>query len=338
MAEAENEVRSRRDLIAAALGGAGALALGALGRPGIAEGANGDAVKVGQAKSGSSLTTITSSSSGFKGKGTGAGSSGIIGKSTSATGFGVNGFNNTSGGTGVRGGAGTNGIGVYGIGPRGVVGESTGPGGFGVVAKNSSTTGTGNGLRALALAPGAEAIYAENSAPGGAGHAINAISSTDTVVKVENVSGSSVTNVGLLSKAINQGLWGIGKEGVYGETGFTAPSVSDATGVKGEANATNHFGGHFRNINTNGFALRVQGGLRLEGAGGVANIAAGASSVVVTPAIPFRSGSFVVATLQSTTAGTLAVARVAMGVSSFTIHLTGVAPAGGVSVGWIMAN
>ena len=168
------------------------------------------------------------------------------------------------------------------------MGESTGPGGFGVVAKSSSTTGTGNGLRALAFAPGAEAIYAENSAPGGAGHAINAIASTDMVVKVENVSGLTATNVGILSKAINQGVWGSGKEGVYGETGSTQPSVSDAVGVKGEANATNHFGGHFRNLNSNGFALKVQGGLRLDGAGGAAIIAAGASSVTVTPAIPFR--------------------------------------------------
>ncbi len=211
------------------------------------------------------------------------------------------------------GGSGSNGIGVYGIGPRGVVGESTGPGGFGVVAKSTATTGTGNGLRALAFAAGAEAIYAENSANGGAGHAINAISSTDMAVKIENVSGLTATNVGVFSKAINQGVWGIGKEGVYGETGATDPSVTNAVGVKGEANAVNHFGGHFRNFNNNGFALRVQGGLRLEGAGGMANIAAGASSVVVTPTIPFRSTSFVVATLQSSTAGTLAVARVAMG-------------------------
>jgi hypothetical protein len=338
VAVVDDEVRSRRDLIAMALGGAGALAIDALASPLGASAANGDAVKVGQAKSGSALTQITSSSSGFKGKSTGTGLSGLIGESTSGTGFGVNGFNNASGGTGVRGGGGTNGIGVYGIGPRGVVGESTGPGGFGVVAKSSSTTGTGNGLRALAFAGGAEAIYAENSAQGGAGHAINAISATDTVVKVENVSGLTATNIGIQSKATNQGVWGIGKEGVYGETGATQPSVSDAVGVKGEANAVNHFGGHFRNFNNNGYALKVQGGLRLDGAGGVANIAAGGSSVTVTPAIPFRTTSFVVATLQSTTAGTLAVARVAMGVSSFTIHLTGVAPAGGVTVGWIMAN
>jgi hypothetical protein len=226
---------------------------------------------------------------------------------------------------------------VYGAGPRGVVGESAGPGGFGVVAKSSATTGTGNGLRAVALAPGAEAIYAENSAPGGSGHAINAVASTDMVVKVENVSGLTATNVGILSKAVNQGLWGIGKEGVYGETGATDPSVSNAVGVKGEANATNHFGGHFRNINNNGFALRVQGGLRLEGAGGTVVVGAGASSATVTPSIPFRTTSFVIATVQSA-ANAPSVARVAVGASSFTIHLTGNAPAGGVTVGWIMAN
>ena len=331
------DVRSRRGLLAAAVGGLGVMVAGALSRPLQVDAANGDTVKVGQAKSGTALTQISSSSSAFKGRSTGSGLSGVIGESTSGTGFGVNGFNSASGGTGVRGGGGPSGIGVYGIGPRGVVGESTGPGGFGVVAKSSSTTGTGNALRALALAPGAEAIYAENSAQGGAGHALNAVASTDMVVKVENVSGLTATNVGILSKALNQGVWGQGKEGVYGETGSTLASVSDAVGVKGEANATNHFGGHFRNFNTNGFALKVQGGLRLDGAGGTAFVAGGASSVTVTPAIPFRSTSFVIATVQSAS-NAPSVARVAIGVSSFTIHLTGNAPAGGVSVGWMMAN
>ena len=331
------DVRSRRGILAAAVGGLGVVVANALGRPIQVDAANGDTVKVGQAKSGSALTQITSSSSAFKGRSTGSGLSGVIGESTSGTGFGVNGFNNASGGTGVRGGGGPSGIGVYGIGPRGVVGESTGTAGFGVVAKSSATTGSGNGLRALALAPGAEAIYAENSAPGGSGHAINAIASTDMVVKVENVSGLTATNVGILSKALNQGVWGTGKEGVYGDTGSTPDSVSDAVGVKGEANATNHLGGHFRNRNNNGFALRVQGGLRLEGAGGTVFVAAGESSATVTPTIPFRTTSFVIATVQSA-AGAPPVARVAIGVSSFTIHLTGNAPAGGVTVGWIMAN
>jgi hypothetical protein len=338
MAVNETELRTRRGVLAGALGAVGALVVGALARPGEAEGANGDTVKVGQAKSGSSLTSITSSSSGFKGKSTGSGLSGIIGESTSGTGFGVNGVNSATNGVGVRGAGGSGGIGVYGNGPRGVVGESNGAGGYGVVAKSTSTSGAGNGLRALAFAGGAEAIYAENSAQGGAGHAINAISATDTVVKVENVSGLTATNVGVFAKAGNQGVWGVGKEAIFGDCGGTDPSVSDAVGVKGVAQATNHFGGHFRNYNNNGFALKVQGGLRLEGAGGRANIAAGGSSVTVTPTIPFRSTSFVVATLQSTVAGTVAVARVAMGVSSFTIHLTANAPAGGVTVGWIMVN
>ena len=122
MAVEANEVRSRRGLFAAALGGLGALVADRLIRPDATDAANGDTVKVGQAKSGSALTSISSSSSGFKGKSTGTGLSGVIGESTSGTGFGVNGFNNASGGTGVRGGGGSNGIGVYGIGPRGVVG------------------------------------------------------------------------------------------------------------------------------------------------------------------------------------------------------------------------
>ncbi len=365
MAVTETEVRTRRGVLAGALGAAAALALDALGRPRHADAANGDTMKVGQSHSASNLTSVTSSSNGLKGRATGAGGVGVFGETTSATGrgvrgfasatsgvnfgvhgesksgsgAGVNGFNNASSGEpmGVRGISAGSGIGVYGNAGRGVVGETANTIGTGVVAKNTATTGTGNGLRALAFAPGAEAVYAENSAAGGAGHAINAISSTDTVVKVENVSGLTATNVGLQAKAINQGLWGIGKEGVYGETGATDPSVTNAVGVKGEANAANHFGGHFRNISNNGFALRVQGGLRLEGAGGIANIGAGASSVVVTPTIPFRSTSFVVATLQSDPGGGRTVARVVVGASSFTIHLTG-NTTNACTVAWIMAN
>jgi hypothetical protein len=58
---------------------------------------------------------------------------------------------------------------------------------------------------------------------------------------------------------------------------------------------------------------------------------------VVTPAIPFRSNSFVVATLQSDPGSGRTVARVVVGAASFTIHLTGNASAD-CTVGWIMAN
>lgn len=338
MAIPESPVRSRRAVLAGAFGGIAALAVSALGRPAATDAANGDAVKVGQLKTGSVLTTIDSSASGFKGKSSSAAGSGIIGQSTNGTGFGVNGINTATSGTptGVRGAATGNGIGVYGNAARGVVGESSGSTGIGVVAKSSATTGTGNGLRALAFSPTAEAVYAENSAAGGDGHAINAVSSTKTVVKVENVSGLT-DGVGTFTKAIDMGLWGIGKVGVYGETGFTDASVTNATGVKGEANATNHFGGHFRNINTTGFALRVQGGLRLEGAGGTATIIPGASSVVVTPSIPFRSASFVVATLQTDPGGSVVISHVVVGASSFEIFVTG-SVGTNVKVGWIMAN
>ncbi len=80
MAVDTNETRSRRGLLAAALGGLGALVADGLIRPRAAEAANGDTVKVGQAKSGSALTSITSSASGFKGKSTGSGLSGVIGE------------------------------------------------------------------------------------------------------------------------------------------------------------------------------------------------------------------------------------------------------------------
>lgn len=161
---------------------------------------------------------------------------------------------------------------------------------------------------------------------------------------------SSGTPVGVRGAASGSGIgvFGIAARGVVGESGSptgigvvgkstATTGTGSATGVSGEADGVKHFGGHFQNRNNNGFALRVQGGLRLEGAGGVAHIAAGANSVVVTPPIPFRSTSFVVATLQSDPGGGRTVARVVIGVSSFTILLTGKAAAD-CTVGWMMAN
>jgi hypothetical protein len=327
----------------------GVLVAQALGRPQVADAANGDTVKVGQVKSGSALTQINSSASGIKGRTTGSGTSGLIGESASGSGFGVNGFNTATTGTGigVRGAASTGGIGVYGNGPRGVVGESAGPSGLGVVGKSNATTGAGSGVRAFSSAPDSQALYAENNAApgGGVGVAIHATSSTSLTAKVENVSGQALA-IGLMSVAPNIAVHGTFTNGatspgaaIVGDTGTAANTVLNVAGVKGEASKQNHYGGTFRNTSQDGYALRIQGGLLAESCSGVSTVANGTNNVVVSAAVPVYDSTIVLATLQETI-GSLAVRNVTTSPNSdqFTIFLNGNAPPGGARVGWIILS
>lgn len=365
MAVAENEVRSRRGVLAGALGAAAALALDAMGRPRRADAANGDTMKVGQAHSASALTSVSSSSNGFKGRATGAGGVGVFGETSSATGrgvrgfasatsginfgvhgesksnagAGVNGFNNASGGepVGVRGISAGNGIGVYGNAGRGVVGETANTTGSGVVAKNTATTGTGSGLRALAFAPGADAVYAENSAAGGDGNALNAVSSTQTTASVDNVSGLA-NGLGLFARALNIGVEGHGRFGLFGDA--LSGATAGAAGVRGFATTAGHFGGSFGHAAGNtGFGLQVERGLRLNHAAGKATIAAATASVVVSPGAPLGTDTVIIATLNTSPGNTATVMRVIKntGAGTFEIFLTGNA-VNSCTVGWIMAN
>jgi hypothetical protein len=370
----DQESRTRRALLAGAFGGVTAVALAAFGRPYQAEAANGDTVKVGQARSGSSLTSITSSASGFKGKSTSSGGSGIIGESTSNSGFGVNGINLATGGTpiGVRGAVNPgNGIGVHGNGPRGVMGETSAPAGVGVVARNNATTGTGSGLRAFASAPGQIAAYVENSATSdnGTGFAIHAMSTTRTAVKVENVSGTSGTGHAIhalsnLSHAVfgenlataaasprSSGVFGKGQEfgveghggriGVFGHIDNESPPIPNSrkSGVRGSAADPNNFGGSFGHSDPEGFGLHAQGGLKFESAAGTTSFTNAQSSKTVTPSVPLGSESIVVATFQSDPGGGVTISRVVVQPLSnnFQIVLSGT-PSQNCTVGWIVVN
>ncbi len=348
MAVVDDEVRSRRDVIAVALGGAGALALDALARPLGADAANGDAVKVGQTKSGSALTQITSSSSAFKGSTTGSGTSGVIGQSSSGTGFGVNGINLGTSGTpvGVRGSSTGNGIGVYGIAARGVVGESAGTTGIGMVAKATATSGTPSGLRASAVAPNADAIIAEQSTiSSGTGSAVHGRSSNFECIFGENVSdpGSVPRSTGVLGRGPQFGVEGHGvRLGVFGHADDLlndVPSVPAAlkAGVRGSANGAAHTGGSFENFNAQGMALHAKGSLKLEGAAGVATIPAGTDNVVVTPAVKVTASSVVLATLHSSPGNTAVLRLVIPGNNQFTIFLTGNS-VNNTSVGWLVIS
>ena len=329
---AGTETRSRRSLLVGMLGGVAASTALA---PDRAEAGSGPPpVKLGQSNSASSLTSISSSTTAFKGNSTGA--TGLLGQTSSGSGFGVNGINTGSSGNriGVRGSAATNGIGVYGIAPRGVFGDASAPNGTGVVAQNSKTTGSGAGLRAFAFAPQADAVSAENSADGGSGRAIHATSSTDTTVRVENVAGDP-SAVGLVVSSTGSGVESKGRLGLFGQTDTTNTGFS--AGVRGVADKPNHRGGSFLNSDATGFALEAEGGVKVAGAAGKATIGAGEDSTTVTPGAPVRTSSIVLATLQSDPGGGETLARVVVGATNFTIHLTGDATTQ-CTVGWMILN
>ena len=77
------------------------------------------------------------------------------------------------------------------------------------------------------------------------------------------------------------------------------------------------------------------GRVRFDNSVGIATVAAGTSSVTVTPGIDLTATSAVVATLQANPAGTLAVKGVTVNATAdtFTIYLTATATAA-VKVAW----
>ena len=121
-----NVPRSRRAVLAASVGGAAALLAQALGRPMVADAANGDAVTVGGSFSGTAPTTITNAAGdAVQAINSATSGSGLVAHATAATGttYGVFSQSDSTDGTGVLGvgalsgvvgGASGHGRGVYG--------------------------------------------------------------------------------------------------------------------------------------------------------------------------------------------------------------------------------
>ena len=127
--------KSRRALLAGALGGLGAIAATAVGRVSPVRAANGDTVTVGSSLTGTSNTTITTTSvSAWVGNSSVEGADAVRGNATAATGlsWGVRGTTSSSSGSGVVGQAFANTGATF-----GVQGSVNSPGGTGVNAVNA---------------------------------------------------------------------------------------------------------------------------------------------------------------------------------------------------------
>jgi hypothetical protein len=140
------------------------------------------------------------------------------------------------------------------------------------------------------------------------------------------------------------GVYGFAGEAVV-TRGVTGRSMA-GRGVNGIATtghgvhglATTGIAGHFSTTNPKaGYALQAIGRVKLDKCAGVATIAAGSKSVVVTPGINLVAGSAVVATLQGSAGGTTTVHRCAVNAATdkFTIYLTANSIAA-VRVAWIV--
>jgi hypothetical protein len=141
------------------------------------------------------------------------------------------------------------------------------------------------------------------------------------------VHGKTQNGIGVLAEAT--GGWAVKGQattgrGVYAlaTTGYAVRAeATSGVGVWGQA--------------TTGYALQTDGRVRFDKSAGKATIAAGTSSVVVTPGIDLTASSAVVATLNGNAGGSTTVKRVTVNTTSntFTIYLTANSTAS-VKVAW----
>jgi hypothetical protein len=270
--------------------------------------------------------------------------SGIGVDGSSEQSIGVHGYSTSS--TGVNGGSessfGVRGYSVSGIGVHGSSGGTTGVQGWSpseTGVRGDSTTGTG--------VVGVSSSGAGVSALSGSGTAMLADSgASDRAAAVGRSKGDSTGVLGysghgsIPTPPAKTGIYGYAAQdadavGVQGRTTAGRGVFGQATsGVGVRGTATSGTAGSFE-ATAGGYALRAVGRVKLDKCAGVATIAQGTRSILVTPGIDLTSLSAVVATLQGSPGGTTTVQRVAISTTAntFTIHLTANSTAA-VKVAW----
>ena len=290
------ERRSRRALLAGALGGAAALVGAALAGPLDAAAADGDPVEIGAVNNGSTTTIVKAPVTGF------------IGQTTAASGKRA----------GVLGTAPPgDGRGVMGKGPIGVLGQTGSPTGIGVLGSAAG----GNAF----------AILGTNTAASGNAIAIKGLSQHGTAIVGET---ASTIDAGVEGHSPGIGVFGetSGQFGI-GVSGFA--SGSDGSGVSGSANSGSGvgvfgsasgptgIGGQFQaNGGPGTFALKVIGRAGFSTAAS-SSVASGVDHKDVTPGVELTGNTTVLATLQSDGGVAIQYVEVHTGTNSFTVHFSG---------------
>jgi len=353
MAIDQTATRSRRAILVAGLGGLAASVASAIGRPQVVRaGSDGDlvlgadnnatfetnltntaggtALLASSTASGSGLHGISDSGSGVAGSstsgpGVSAGSSSGLGVyATSSTSDGVRGI--TSSGNGVSGyssagygvyGKSTNQVGVYGEAAShpGVVGTSTNSIGVSGTSPNSTgvagSSGIGTGVNGHSNATNRAGTVGQSDGDSTGVMGLSGVPLSDAPAKT-GVYGEAAQD------ASARGVWGksASGRGVFGEatTGF---------GVRGQATSGTGVYASTGGLKK-GLAIHAVGRVRLDNSVGIATIASGTKSVVVTPGIDLTATSAVVATIQGAPSGSMTVRSVAVDAAAdtFTIYLT----------------
>ena len=256
----ESRPRSRRALLAGALGGLGALAASAVGRVSPAAAANGDPVVQGQTNTATATTVVqntTQDHSALWGSAT----------ATSGTGVGVRGSTASQYGYGVWGEGGYSG--VQGTGSAyGVYGDSLG--GDGVRGYTTSGTGTSGWSTSGRGASGSSS----------SGIGVVAISTSNYALR-------AISTEATAGRLTTDSEFGAGVE----------VEVNHATNGRGAIEAFHKGSGPaVWATATKGYAVRGSGRLRFEKVSGVATIPAGSTGVTVNPGVNVVGSSFVLLT------------------------------------------
>ena len=381
--------RSRRAILAAALGAGAATVASALGRPLAVRATDGNPVVVGGSYTATRVTKIDALDAGGIGTNAFWGSShdgiGVVGTSTTGNGVqgsggsggvfgtstnadGVYGGSNTANGVygtsasgdGVHGdsssatgvsGKSTSGDGIGGLSTSGIGVHGTSDSGYGVFGESSSdiavfgqggaaalpailgeSGGSSTGVQGFSGAFGASPVPPAKT--GVYGYA--AQDATSRGVTGQTTAGYGVSGIATTGHGVNgTATTGIGAIG-YATTGYGTYGYATTTGIGARGYSVSGTGGYFSTSGAKiGTALRAIGKVKFDNCAGVATIAAGTNSVVVTPGIDLTSTSAVVATLMGSAGGLTTVHRVVVNATTdaFTIYLTANATAA-VKVAW----
>ena len=297
---------TRRKVLTAALGAAGAYAVST-----IVGAAPAAAVANGNVQLGAGVVDADNDSAAqTQVRGT---TDGMVAFSGVQSGSGTGLYGYTLSGTGVLAVGGTSGNGLDGR-------SSSGTGAIG-----ASYTGIGvYGYSGSTVAPSVAAVAGVVAVGSGIRTGLDARSSSGTGAIGSSLSGSGIYGFSGESAAPSLGaVVGVLAVGGGSRTGLDARST---TGTAGKF-ATGSL--------KSGVALRTVGRVRFDNSVGIATIAAGASSVTVTPGIDLTTTSAVVATLQGDAGGSTTVKRAVVNATAdtFTIYLTANATAA-VKVAW----
>lgn len=200
--------------------------------------------------------------------------------------------------------------------------------GTAIQAQSLAETGTAWGVYGSAIAPQGRGVFGEAGGQTGSGIGVRGISyapsGRGSVASAPDTGTGVVGYVGDAEPTFRAGV------GVHGASSLGA-------GVRGDSDtgtAVIAFTPSVSGVRT-GVAIAAWGRVRLINCAGVATIAAGASSVVVTPGIDMSTASSVVATLQGNAGGSTTVKYAAVNTTAntFTVYLTAAATAS-VKVAW----